>query len=125
VWTRPGNIDIAWPDVVIEHCTLVTDATVDAALAPRLWDLDRWTLGARDLRGQMDALITPLESGDTDALAPGFVTSAAVLRQLQADPLLPDELLPPDWPGDAIRTEYDRFDAAYRAVLRRWFRSTT
>jgi phenylacetic acid degradation operon negative regulatory protein len=125
VWTRPDNIDIAWPDVVTEHCTLVTDATVDAAVAPRLWDLDRWALDADDLRRQMDALITPLESGDTDALAPGFVTSAAVLRQLQADPLLPAELLPRVWPGDAIRTEYDRFDAGYRAVLRSWFRSTT
>ncbi len=36
----------------------------------------------------------PLESGDTAALAPGFVVSAAVLRHLLADPLLPAELLP-------------------------------
>ena len=64
----------------------------------------------------------PLERGDTSALADGFVVSAAVLRHFQADPLLPEELLPRGWPGTALREEYDRFDAAYRAVLRNWFR---
>jgi phenylacetic acid degradation operon negative regulatory protein len=48
--------------------------------------------------------------------------SAAVLRHFQADPLLPEELLPREWPGTALRAEYDRFDDAYRAVLRDWFR---
>ena len=62
---------------------------------------------------------------DTRALAPGFVMSAAVLRHFQADPLLPSELLPARWPGAALRDEYDRFDAAYRAVLREWFRANT
>ena len=41
---------------------------------------------------------------------------------VKLDPLLPEELLPPRWPGTALRSEYDRFDAAYRAVLRDWFR---
>jgi phenylacetic acid degradation operon negative regulatory protein len=45
-----------------------------------------------------------------------------VLRHFQADPLLPEELLPRGWPGAALRTEYDRFDAAYRALLRDYFR---
>ena len=71
----------------------------------------------------MDELVEPLEHGDTAALAPGFVTSAAVLRHMQADPLLPEPLLPSGWPGAALRHEYDRFDTAYRAVLRDWFRS--
>jgi phenylacetic acid degradation operon negative regulatory protein len=50
-------------------------------------------------------------------LAPGFVLSASVLRHFQADPLLPDELLPADWPGRSLRREYDAWDVAYRAVL--------
>ena len=54
-------------------------------------------------------------------MAGGFVLSAAVLRALQADPLLPAALLPADWPGRALRADYDRYDAAYRAVLRTWF----
>jgi phenylacetic acid degradation operon negative regulatory protein len=62
-----------------------------------------------------------LEAHDRGALAEGFVISAAVLRHLQADPLLPPELLPEDWPGAELRAEYDRYDAAYRAVLVDWF----
>jgi phenylacetic acid degradation operon negative regulatory protein len=65
--------------------------------------------------------VTGFEAGDPAELAAGFVTSAAVLRHLQADPLLPDALLPSGWPGAALRTEYDRYDAAYRSVLRTWF----
>ena len=50
------------------------------------------------------------------------MVSAAVLRQFQSDPLLPEELLPRDWPGAALRDEYDRFDRAYRALLLEYFR---
>jgi phenylacetic acid degradation operon negative regulatory protein len=35
--------------------------------------------------------------------------------------LLPEELLPGDWPGTELRDEYDRFDRAYRALLREYF----
>jgi phenylacetic acid degradation operon negative regulatory protein len=45
------------------------------------------------------------------------------LRHFQADPLLPDALLPARWPGPELRHEYDDFDRAYRAVLRRWLRA--
>jgi phenylacetic acid degradation operon negative regulatory protein len=63
-------------------------------------------------------------SPDTaSALAPGFELSASVLRHLQADPLLPDELLPARWPGAPLRAEYDRWDARYRTTLRAWSRA--
>ena len=55
-------------------------------------------------------------------LAPGFELSAAVLRHLQADPLLPAALLPADWPGRAFRRTYDRWDRRYRTVLTTWGR---
>jgi phenylacetic acid degradation operon negative regulatory protein len=86
-----------------------------ATLAAELWDLEGWAAGAEELRRRLAA-------ADPAELADGFVLSADVLRHLQADPLLPAELLPPDWPGAALRAEYDRFDAAYRAVLGDWFR---
>lgn len=123
VWARPDNIDVVWPEVVAEHCTIVTDAKVDPALADELWDVAAWMSGANELRRDMHALIKPLDRGDTSALAPGFIISAAVLRHLQADPLLPDELLPSGWPGSSVREDYERFDAAYRSVLGDWFRS--
>jgi phenylacetic acid degradation operon negative regulatory protein len=123
VWTRPENIDVVWPAVVLEHCTIATGAHLNPAMTARLWDLDSWSSGAQALRHDMRELVRPLQRGDINALAPGFVTSAAVLRQLQADPLLPEELLPRTWPGMAIREDYDQFDTAYRSLLRDWFRS--
>lgn len=122
VWLRPENIDLTWPAVVAEQCTVVHARDVDPSLVDGLWDLPGWAKAAEDLRAAIGELVGSLERGDTAALADGFVVSAAVLRHFQADPLLPDELLPRAWPGDALRHEYDRFDAAYRAVLRDWFR---
>jgi phenylacetic acid degradation operon negative regulatory protein len=43
-----------------------------------------------------------------------------VLRHFQADPLLPSELLAPDWPGQDLRVLYDDWDARYRQVLADW-----
>jgi phenylacetic acid degradation operon negative regulatory protein len=51
------------------------------------------------------------------------VLSAAVLRHLLADPVLPDELLPADWPGLALRREYDPYDVAFKDAWRAWFRA--
>jgi phenylacetic acid degradation operon negative regulatory protein len=123
VWLRPDNVEIAWPAVVGAQCTIVHARDVDPVLAKRLWDTKAWADAAEELRSDMAGLVEALERGDTNALAEGFVVSAAVLRQFQADPLLPEELLPASWPGKALRTEYDRFDEAYRAVLRDYLRS--
>jgi hypothetical protein len=94
------------------------------ALAAELWDLAGWAARARVLLEALDALVGTLEAGDAGALAPGFVLSAAALRHFQADPLLPDALLPSDWPGEELRRHYDRYDAAYRARLADWFSAT-
>ncbi len=88
-------------------------------LAARLWDLAVWSTRASDLLRDLGRL-TP--DGPV-ALAPGFELSAAVLRHLQADPLLPDELLPLGWPGARLRGAYDVWDTRYRATLREWSRS--
>ena len=122
VWLRPDNIDVVWPDVVRDQCTIIHARDVDPSLVDRLWDLGSWAATAGELRDAIAELVGPLENGDTAALADGFVVSAAALRHFQADPLLPEELLPRAWPGAALRSEYDRFDTAYRAVLREWFR---
>jgi phenylacetic acid degradation operon negative regulatory protein len=127
VWTRPDNLD---PDR-LPDAQRVADAQCawwsaqpdldGAQLAAALWDLHAWATRAEELRVTMDRLIGALEAHDTAALAPGFVLSADVLRHLQADPLLPVELLPPDWPGERLRRDYDRYDHAYRTLLREWF----
>jgi phenylacetic acid degradation operon negative regulatory protein len=125
VWARPANLD---PDrspdaaaVVARWCHRWRGARPDPQPdVAALWALAGWAARAEELRAEMAALVGPLEGGDRSALAPGFVTSAAVLRHLQGDPLLPPELLPRAWPGDGLRRDYDRYDGAYRAVLRAW-----
>ena len=131
VWLRPDNLDPADPawrsDTVDRQCQwFVAEPQLDlrrsdAELAAELWPLEDWARHATQLRREMHTLVERLEAGDTDALAPGFVLSAAVLRHFVADPLLPRELLPRRWPGEALRRDYDRYDAAYRAVLSQWY----
>ena len=89
-----------------------------AGLAARLWPLGAWSARAVDLEA---ALAARPPTGSAD-LAPGFELSAAVLRHLQADPLLPPALLPEGWPGGRLRTRYDAWDARYRRVLVDWSR---
>jgi phenylacetic acid degradation operon negative regulatory protein len=125
VWARPDNLD---PDrspeashVAGQWCQWWVGAQPN--LEPdvdELFELDDWAAVAEELRDDIAGLTPRLEAGEETALAAGFVTSADVLRHLQHDPLLPVELLPEDWPGDILRQEYDRYDAAYRALLRTW-----
>jgi phenylacetic acid degradation operon negative regulatory protein len=117
VWLRPDNLDVALPDPVsADVVTFVARVDDDAALCRRLWALDEWAVRALELLAEMAAR-PPHDAGD---LAPGFTLSAAVLRHLQADPLLPVELLPTDWPGGLLRSRYEGWDAAYREVLVAW-----
>jgi len=122
VWLRPDNIDLVPDPGHDPHLTLFSSAPVGdaAALASGLWDLAGWDRRARELLATLERL-PPSDPAD---LAPGFELSAAVLRHLQADPLLPTELLPAGWAGTELRVVYDRWDHEYRRVLAIWARST-
>ena len=115
VWLRPHNLADGPPDV--DGVTWFRARPDDArAVVGRLWDLDAWADRAERLRRAMTPPV------DESELARAFEVSAAVLRHLQSDPLLPDRLLPARWPGDALRVEYERFDAAFKTTWRKWFR---
>jgi phenylacetic acid degradation operon negative regulatory protein len=120
VWMRPANLTLEIPDVLRQDVELMAARpSAPRDLARRLWDLEAWADGARALLAWLGDLIP-----DTaDALAPGFVLSAAVLRHLQADPLLPESLFPSGWPGGRLRSVYEAWDERYRATLRGWSRS--
>jgi phenylacetic acid degradation operon negative regulatory protein len=106
-WLRPANLD---RPLELSCLVLLGRPTADPAeLAATLWDLPAWAEGARRLRAALDR---------ADGLAAGFMVSAAVLRHLVADPLLPEALLPPDWPGAQLRARYERFDRTFQSVLR-------
>ena len=62
-----------------------------AELAARLWDLPRWARTGRELLDDMAAAID---------IPARFVAAAGMVRHLLTDPVLPDELLPDEWPGD-------------------------
>lgn len=129
VWLRPDNLLAGRaPEaraIVDEQCrTMRGEPHGDApAMAAELWDLTAWTKEARDLRRGLDRYLPRLEQGDTVVLRDGFVLSAAVLRHLLADPLLPPDLLPASWMGEELRERYERYDAAFKAVWRDWFRA--
>jgi phenylacetic acid degradation operon negative regulatory protein len=125
LWLRPTNLDVIIPPAVSARSyryVAVPDGD-PRRLAAALWDLKAWAKAAERLRRRLSALRPDLDGGRSSALAPGFVLSAAVLRHLRADPLLPPELVPPAWPGDDLRTEYDDWDGTYRKVLARYLRA--
>jgi phenylacetic acid degradation operon negative regulatory protein len=113
VWLRPANLVHAQPlpRLVQNQCLWFESRPSDdpVALARSLWDLEGWAAQANRLLKALD---------HADGLAKGFMVSAAVLRHLLADPILPAELLPDDWPGPELRRRYEVFDAGYRADLR-------
>lgn len=113
-WLRPANLLRARPAVVTEQCTVLTGAPEGdpAELAAGLWDLAGWARRARALEAALDAL--PGRPGD---LAERFTVSAAVLRHLLDDPVLPAPLLPADWPGDRLRHRYAAWDRDFRGLL--------
>ncbi len=120
VWMRPDNLArFARPEVGRDVEFMSARPAAPRDLAARLWDLREWSTRSDRLLGQLEAL----QPEGPDALAPGFALSAAVLRHLQADPLLPDELLPPRWPGHRLRTLYDEWDSRYRHTLAAWSRA--
>ncbi len=148
LWMRPDNLDESWAPgaraVLAEQCQRFRadpddgpdpDGPAPRAASPRLaasrrlatqlWDLDGWAAGAVDLRDRLGRSRVEVEAGRTEALAPAFVLSSEVLRHLLADPLLPAELLAPDWPGDDLRADYDGYDAAFKRLWRDWFRRET
>ena len=124
VWVRPANL-VEDDDVM--HLTsqgwqagvMVFDPQLKV---DQLWPLREWQVQAEGLQQALTDLIPPLEVDDRTVLARGFIVAAAALRHLRQDPLLPDELLPEGWPGRLFRDDYDRFDEAYRRVLRDFFR---
>jgi phenylacetic acid degradation operon negative regulatory protein len=115
VWLRPANLPIEL-DIDARRSVSMFTAVPDedaASLCRSAFDLDGWSRRAV-------LLVREIERAELDggaSLAEGFALDADVLRHLQRDPLIPASLLPPSWPGRALRSRYERFDAAFRAVL--------
>lgn len=109
VWTRPANL--RRPSTYAEDPVLSTfRARPDddaAQLARELWDLAAWAADGRALLRGLDRTREP---------APRLAVAAHVVRHLTADPLLPRELLPADWPGAELRAAYADYQAELRTL---------
>ncbi|MEU7406804.1 PaaX family transcriptional regulator C-terminal domain-containing protein [Streptomyces sp. NPDC044948] len=102
-WLRPANLDRPLPaalDRVAERL-VSRPGTPARELAARLWPLGEWSDTAQALLAH---------AGRSRSPADRLTAFAAVVRHLLADPVLPAELLPPGWPGAALRDAY----AAYQ-----------
>lgn len=115
LWVRPDNL--VDPPPVLDGCSWMTggrlaDDAEAQALAWRLWDVEGWAAQAEDLLGALARTPPP------DDLPESFRLAAAVVRHLRDDPLLPERLLPREWPGARLRMSYDRYEVAFYAALR-------
>jgi phenylacetic acid degradation operon negative regulatory protein len=123
VWLRPDNLDVDESP----QCEWL-DGRPDAdpvALAGRLFAPARWSADAGRLVVALDHATARLRDDAERALAPAFLAGAAALRHVRADPLLPDELVPQPWPGDALRAAYVAYQREFASVARAWFRDTS
>ena len=103
VWLRPDNLKLTLPREVLSRVRVLHGYDDSPAeLAAQLWDLPGWARTGRQLLEDMAAA--------TDI--PGrFVAAAGMVRHLLTDPVLPDEFVPDDWPGAALRESYAQFAA--------------
>jgi phenylacetic acid degradation operon negative regulatory protein len=101
VWMRPDNLELDLdPEVDTRVRVLWARDAAPAELAAQLWDLPAWAQAGHRLLDEMAA------ASDI----PGrFAVAAAMVRHLLTDPVLPDELLPADWPGAGLRAAYHDF----------------
>lgn len=103
VWMRPDNLELDLDPGVRSRVRIIEARDDDPAdLALQLWDLPSWVRTGEHLLDDMS------NAQDVPAR---FVTAAAMVRHLLTDPVLPDELLPGDWPGTRLRAAYNDFAA--------------
>jgi phenylacetic acid degradation operon negative regulatory protein len=113
VWMRPENL--LWrPDEAVAadlETMRARPAATDADLVEHLFAPRTWASVGRELLAKAEASRTPRDR---------LTAFAAIVRHLTHDPLLPTELLPPDWPGPDLRSTYAAFQdevVAFRRTL--------
>ena len=112
------------PEAVRRQCEWLAARPDDdpVGLAERLFHPQRWARRAQALTDRLGEMTDGLADRAPELVADAFVAGAAALRHIGADPLLPDTLLPADWPGPVLRSEYLRYQRAFDATTHAWFR---
>jgi phenylacetic acid degradation operon negative regulatory protein len=125
VWCRPDNVP-AVPaseearDVSDAQCATWRGAVPDepvSLVVERLFAPTEWARRGAILHDRLVAATHQLDDG---ALAEPFVVGAAVAQHLRRDPLLPDALLAPGWPGAPLRSAYSSYVGRFGAAVAAW-----
>ncbi|MCC3313570.1 PaaX family transcriptional regulator C-terminal domain-containing protein [Nocardia africana] len=108
VWARPRNLHTVVPAAAERRLSFFTGVPDEppAELAERLFRPRAWADTARRLLSAFDT---------ADTIAARLEIAAATVRHILVDPLLPTELLPPRWPGEALRDVYAGFRTEFTA----------
>jgi phenylacetic acid degradation operon negative regulatory protein len=101
VWLRPANLEPQLTDGLRSRLRVLQARDDDSpGLVAALWNLPDWVRTGHRLLDEMAS------AADVPAR---FGAAAAMVRHLLVDPVLPEELLPDDWPGSALRGAYHDF----------------
>lgn len=116
-WLRPANLP--GPHVVGDVVVMRGERSGEdpAALVGRLWDLPAIAERCRMLLGELDVADRGIGDEGRAAVPTAMMRSAAVLRFLREEPLLPRSLTPTDWPVDELRDRYRGFDRRFGRAL--------
>lgn len=122
IWMRPSDLDppAARSDWIVTTGDL--DGIDPDRLVRRLWDLPAIAAEAHHLLERLARLRATADWNEPASIPELFTASAAVVRFLRNEPLLPNELTPTEWPVDRVRMTYDEFEADHQRVLQRFLR---
>jgi phenylacetic acid degradation operon negative regulatory protein len=129
VWLRPDNL--ARPDdgrgpgppppLLAEAPVRWLTAQPDGdplSLAGELWDLRGWVARGTTLLAAAPEVPGDLVAAPPEWAASVFAAAAAAVSFLRTDPLLPEPLVPPDWPAGPLRARYAVYIEAIQALVR-------
>ena len=102
VWLRPDNLDTALGEDVAERVRVLHTRDDDPA---------ELAASCGTCRVGCASAVSCSTKWPRPPMFPAGSSAAAMVRHLLTDPVLPDELLPDDWPGAALREAYNDFAA--------------
>jgi phenylacetic acid degradation operon negative regulatory protein len=118
IWMRPANLAIPAPAPDWIATTGAIQGIDPIELRDRLWDIAALGRRGAALLSTVTRLRTTTDWSDPGSIPDVFVASAAVVRYLRDEPLLPPQLTPRDWAATRLRPAYDALEQAFQGLLR-------